>query len=487
MKKNSDQDLKRTTIRTPRLSVGTSVAAALTGASKQELSAAPEAEHRAVRLASLSLLLISAANMLGWWVALGIARGSHSPWHLPYAVLGGILVYAVDRAMLRALWCRAGMSAARTRGFALEDQERGFNPIIQTFSRVAVSVIISLTTASFIELEMFHRDIDAFLERRTSEQNEPVFQAASDRVDAQIALKRAEIERLDGEAAAILADARQTDVTAQSAIAAQVATLIAERAALQDRIASLSKELDCQTTNLGAEEAGGIRCDGVVAFAGTRTKHKVAGDLADYAREERANAAARVDEVDRELARLQVPSSTTSITPEVQQLLDPIAVSRVQTMADLDELVQDRDLMISKSAAQDAAYAVVPEGLIVRGEALETLARSSPWLAGRILLVSLSLIVLDLAAVFVITVQPPPKSLVLREVLASEIAMYEAISKAELAIGEEKQSIFSVRDITTKAEDESDQRVTSRRQAMKTRKMVSDRIDNDLEVRVGSR
>jgi len=133
---------------------------------------------------------------------------------------------------------------------------------------------------------------------------------------------------------------------------------------------------------------------------------------------------------------------------------------------------------------EDAAYVPMPEGLIVRGEALDALASRSPWLFSRIILVMLSLTVLDLAAIFVITVQPAPKSLVLGEVLASEIVMHQALARAEQAIGHAKQSALGAREMTMKAEDDADQRITSLRQAMKTRKMLNDRIDGDLEARL---
>lgn len=483
MKGIPEYPAKRQTCGTPKLSFGTSAAAWLTGSSISDLALAPDAEQRAVRLAGLSLVLITLASAIGWWVALGIARAEYTPWNLPYAVLVGVLVYTVDRAMLRALWFRAGLRAAKARGFQVMEREAWLTPISHGLLRVAVSVIVSLTTASFIELEVFRQDTDAYLVDQNRERNQPVFQAAAERVDAQIQLKRNEIARLDERAASFIQHARRTQTTALAAAAAQAEALISERAALRDRVGMLSRESDCQTTNRAAEETGDVRCDGVAASAGTGTRHRVAGELAEYARAERASAETRIAEIDVELAQLQAPATSPAITPEAQVLLNQIAASHSRATQDLERLVQDRDQTIRDSAERDAAFAVISEGLIVRGEALDALAKSSPWLAVRILLVMLSLVVLDLAAIFVITVQPAPRSLVVGEVLASEIVLYESIARAEQAICQAKQSILDAREMTTKTEDEVDQRITSLRRTMKTRKILSDRIDGDLKAR----
>lgn len=471
-----------------KLSFSIRVAAWLTGSSIDELAHAPDAERRAVRLAGLSMILICLASVLGWWVALGIARAEYTIWNLPYALLSGVLVYTVDRAMLRAHWYRAGLRAATARGFHVPES-KGWWAWVPTLShvllRVAVSVVVSLTTASFIELEIFRHDTDADLASQNREQNQPIFQAAAERVDAQIKTKKEEIARLDDQADAMIVDALNTQATAQAAAQAQVQALISERTALQDRIIMLSGQIDCQTSNRAAEETGDVRCDGIIASEGTGTRYRVAGELADYARAERSSAQTRVRAIDADIERLQIPTDAARIAPKTQAQLNQIAVFRAEVMEELAIVAQAREQEIRESATQDAAFVPMPEGLIVRGEALDNLARKSPWLLGRMLLVMLSLTVLDLAAIFVITVQPAPRSLVLGEVLASEIVMHQTIAHAEQVIGKARQSILDVREKSMETENQVDQRLSALRQAIKTRKMVVDRIDSDLNARFG--
>jgi len=484
MKDFPEDDSSYTPYKSANLSLPTRFAAWLTGSSVDELAFAPDAERRAVRLAGLSLTLISVASMLGWWVAMGIARAEYTPWNLPYAVLSGVLVYTVDRAMLRVHWHRAGLRAAKARGFHTPEHLGWLAPLMHGLLRIAVSVIVSLTTASFIELEIFRHDTDAYLATQNREQNQPVFQAAAGRVDAEINIMMRQIADFDDQANAIVGESIRAQNAAQAAAEAQVQALTSERTALQDRIVTLSKEVDCQTSNGAAEETGGVRCDGTEATAGTGMRYRVAGELADYARTERASAEARLQAIDADLTRLQTPLAGPLIAPETQAQLNQIATLRAGIAEVLNQLTQDRDQAIHDSAMEDAAFVPMPEGLIVRGEALDALTGKSPWLFSRIILVMLSLTVLDLAAIFVITVQPAPKGLVLGEVLASEIVMHQALARAEQAIGHAKQTAFGAREMTMKAEDEVDQRITSLRQAMKTRKMVNDRIDGDLEARL---
>ena len=323
MKDFPENDSSYTPCKSANLSLPTSFAAWLTGSSVDELAFAPDAERRAVRLAGLSLTLISLASMLGWWVAMGIARAEYTPWNLPYAVLSGVLVYTVDRAMLRAHWHRAGLRAAKARNFLLPEHSGWSAPLMHGLLRIVVSVIVSLTTASFIELEIFRHDTDAYLASQNREQNQPVFQAAAGRVDAEIEMKMKEIAGFDDQAKAIIDESIKAQTAAQAAAEAQVQALKSERTALQDRTVTLSKEVDCQTSNGAAEETGGVRCDGTEATAGTGRRYRVAGELADYARAERASAVARVQAIDADLIRLQTPVAGPAIAPETPGSAQP--------------------------------------------------------------------------------------------------------------------------------------------------------------------
>jgi hypothetical protein len=56
-----------------KLTTGSRLAARLTGTSNDELAAAPDDEVKTVRLAGLSLILITLLSVLGWWVVHQVA------------------------------------------------------------------------------------------------------------------------------------------------------------------------------------------------------------------------------------------------------------------------------------------------------------------------------------------------------------------------------------------------------------------------------
>ncbi len=150
-------------------------------------------------------------------------------------------------------------------------------------------------------------------------------------------------------------------------------------------------------------------------------------------------------------------------------------------MAVLDRLLDDRDGAVRDSVEQDVDFVPLPDGLIVRGEAIEAMANASPWLLTRIMLVFLTLLVLDLGAILVMTVMPAPRTVVLGEILTAEVAIRQAMAEAEQEIFRSNQSILKAREMMTKSEDEVDQRITSHRREMKARQIISDRIDDDLD------
>ena len=464
-----------------KLSLVSRLAASLTGTSVDELSRAPDDELKTVRLAGLTLVLIGTLAMLGWWLALGIARGGYTLENLPFALLAGVIIFVIDRAMLRRLWTHAGRRAGEYRGFHTEVADGLFGWLIHLGLRLAVSLVVSLTTASFIELEIFKQDTLSQIAEENREQNRPLFEAVAGRVDAAITEKRAEIVRLDDQAQVILAAAGESDVVALAA--AQAEALIAERAGLQQRVAELSQDIACQAQNLAAEDTGQVRCDGVAAEPGQGDRYGFAAQMADFARAERSSAEARIREIDSALAKLQDRDASTGISPEARDLLNQIAALRAQAMEALEHLVDNRDGAVRDSVEQDTVYVPLRDGLIVRGEALDALANASPWLRTRILFVFLSLLVLDLGAILVMTVMPAPRTVVLGEVLTAEVTMLRALAEAEQAICQARRTILGTREAATRTEDEVDQRITSIRRTMKTRKMVSDRIDDDLEAR----
>jgi len=461
----------------------TSLAARLTGTSIDALTGAPDDEHKTVRHGGLTLLIISALATLGWFIALGIARGEISLSNLPPAALAGVIIFAIDRAMLRRLWSRSGHKSAERRGFPTDAPEGWMGWVTHFLLRVAISLVLSLTTASFIELEIFRTDTDVQIATDNRAKNDPIVQAMTERADAEIEAKRAEIRRLDGQAARVLDDASRNDGAAQSARIAQLTALTAERGQLQQRVDELTSQLACQIRNRIAEETGQVRCDGVSAVAGTGDRFEFAEEMAKFAREERDAAVARIQQIDAALERLQNSEEPGGISTEARDLLNQFAALRAQVMSDIERLLADRDDNILADTLAHPNYVPLPDGLIVRGEALSTLASTSPWLMTRIILVFLTLLVLDLGAILVMSIMPAPKSIVFNEVLSAEVVMHRLQAKAEKEVAEASKTIFEAREQTARTKEEADQRITRLHTARKTREAVNARVDEGLDER----
>lgn len=464
-------------------SIMTRFAARLTGTSVDALAEASDDEHKTVRHGGLTLLIISALATLGWFIALGIARGEMSLDNLPPAALAGVIIFAIDRAMLRRLWSRAGHKSAERRGFPTDAPEGWFGWASHFLLRVAVSLVLSLTTASFIELEVFRTDTEVQIASDNRAQNDPISQAMAERADANILAKRDEIERLDAQAARVLDDASRIDEAGRSARIAQLTALTTERDQLQQQIRELTSQLACETQNRAAEENGQVRCDGLSAVAGTGDRFDFAEEMADFARQERDAATTRVQQIDAALERLQSSEEPGGISTDARDLLNQIAVRRAQVMSDLERLTADREENILAGTLAHPDYVPLPDGLIVRGEALGKLAETSPWLQTRILLVFLTLLVLDMGAILVMSIMPAPKSVVFNEVLSAEVVMREAQAKAEKAIAEASKTIFEAREQTARTEEEADERITRLHTARKTRQAVNARVDEGLDER----
>lgn len=464
-----------------KLSFGSRVAARLTGTSLHELAAAPEDEDKTVRLAGLSLTLISLLSMLGWWVGLGIARGSFTAVHLPWAVLAGMIIFTIDRAMLRWLWAHSGRKLATERGFAADGGESWLARAMHLLLRVAVTLIVSLTLASFLDVELFRNDTSRHLEDQTRALNTPLAEAAAERVGAMIAAKREEITRLDNEAAAILSDARHATVVAQTATAARLEALATEREALQTRLDEVNRALACYVQNAAAERHGQTRCDGVATVRGEGDAFNFANEMATLQRGERETIQARVAEIDAALARLGQGDAAADLSAGVQAVLNQIAVERARSAGDLAALVEDRDRAIRESLTTDPAYVPLPEGLIAHGEALDELAAQSPWLAMRIRLVFLCMVILDLGAVLVMSMMPSPRTVALGEFLTAEVRMHQKMALSEQAIAEAMEKTLEARARIAAAEHATDERVTRLRTDTRMRRAANEHVDAKLD------
>lgn len=463
------------------LTFGSRLAARLTGTSLDELAAAPADEVKTVRLAGLSLILISLLSMLGWWVALGIARGRFAAVHLPWAILAGMIIFTIDRAMLRWMWSHAGRKLAVALGFAAEAGETLLVRAMHLLLRVAVTLIVSLTLASFFDIALFRADTSRYLEDETRQINGPLATAAAERVDGMIAAKRDEIERLDGEAAAIISDARQAAMVAQTAAAAQFEALATERAGLLASLGEVNRALSCYNQDAAAERLGQARCDGADAVRGEGDAYAFANEMAALKQAERQSIEARIAEIEIALQRLGEGGAGASLPAAVQNVLNQIAAERAHVDGELSALIQDRERAIQESVAADPAYVPSPEGLIAHGEALDDLTAQSAWLAMRIKLVFLCMVILDLGAVLVLSMMPAPRTIVLGEYLTAHVRMHQKMATSEQAIADAMEQTLEARARKAAAEHATDERVTRLHSDSRMRRATNDHVDKEIE------
>ena len=420
-----------------RLGVMMRLFARITGSSFDELGFAPDGERRAMCLAGFAIMLVFLASAIGWWVALGFARGEYAVEHVPLILLAGCLIAVIDRAMLRHSWLRSGKKSAQARGFDIPEGHGGITALaIHWLMRVAVSVILGLTTAGFLELALFENDVDVHLSDENRAVNAAVFADAASRVDASISRVEEEIGQLDDHAAALLASFSERRILEQEAAVVQIHALNEERAILIARTAELTTQIDCMTRTRVAEAAGGLRCDGTEALPGEGPRFEAANELLDHSLAERARAEDRIAAIDADLLRLQQPIEIDAAAADGE--LSHMATRRAVLIDDLNDRHSDRDRAVSAIAEVDERFVPIPEGLIVRGEALEAMASASPWLQTRVWLIFLAIAILDFAAVLVIALQPAPIALVVAEVISSEVAAFRVIARGQRNVGAEK-------------------------------------------------
>ncbi|MCB1329089.1 MAG: DUF4407 domain-containing protein, partial [Maritimibacter sp.] len=346
---------------------------AVTGTSREQLGFVPDAEHRTVGLVGLTLLLVLAASAAGWWIALAIARGQAPLRHLPVVLLVGGLVYVVDRAMVRQHWVRYGRIQASVRGFYVPNPHgKWLALVIHWLLRVSVSLVLSLTTAGFVELALFETDIAAYRDGEARAANKPIYDAVQRDVAETTAAMRSDIDRLDAQIDALTRGSAGVVSAAQAAARQQIADLAAERTEQRTRIATLGQQIDCITRDRIAEKHGGVRCDNSLAVAGEGQRWEMAGEQLDYLRGERDRAEARIGEIDGDLARLQ--AQTDPVAAADQARLAELTDRRSQAQRVLSAFIAARGATVRDRVTADARFVPVLDGLVLRGEALDALA-----------------------------------------------------------------------------------------------------------------
>ena len=347
--------------------------------------------------------------------------------------------------------------------------------------RVAVTLIVSLTLASFFDIALFRADTSRYLENETRETNEPLATAAAELIDGLIGAKRDEIDRLDNEAAAILSTAREAMVIEQRAAAARLEALATERAALLATLGEVNRALSCYNQDVVAERLGQARCDGIATVEGRGNAYTFANEMAALKQAERESIEAQIAEIDASLQRLEESGSDAALPASVQNALNQIAVERARVDSDLSALIQDRERAIQDSIAADPAYVPLPEGLIAHGEALDDLVAQSAWLALRIKLVFLCMVILDLGAVLVLSMMPAPRTIVLGEYLTAEVRMHQKMATSEQTIADAMEQTLEARARKAAAEHATEERVTRLRSDTRMRQAANDHLDANLE------
>lgn len=407
------------------------------------------------------------------------ARGEYSRRHIPFVALAGTLVYIIDRAMVRQHWTRHGKIQAAARGFAVPFANDGFFKLAAHWvMRVVASLVLGLTTAGFMDLALFEHDVTADIADQTRAANEPVLAAAEAAHDATIASIQHEIDALDAQIAAVLGSGHQARA-AVDATAQQISGLADDRASLQERIRELDEKIDCLATDKIAEDTGGLRCDNTAATAGRGNRFEAATQLLEYNMQERRKAQTRITEIDAELERLQAPAAP--MDPAVAARLDALSKLRAEKASAVTAATAGRGTAVRALAEGDLGFVEQPEGLILRGEALERLSARSPWLATRVWLVFASLTILDLAAVLVLSLLPPPLGLSVGEVLASEEAAHRLIAHYEHTTGTAMIETLGAREATVRAQTEANGRIDNWRTEMATRRQMSQQIDAEIK------
>lgn len=460
-----------------RLPLGSRLAARITGVSQDALRGAPDDEDRVVRLVAMVMTLVMALAICGWTVALAIARGRLDWAVLPFGLLPGLILYAIDRAMGRWIWTQSGRRIAEARGFRAGGGPVIWARLLHLALRLLVSGVLSLTLAQFLGLALFEPDTHAELLRENQALNRPVVQDATQRVDAMIKARKDEIDLMDKQAGDLLAVAEQAVAVGQKASSAQIDDLTQERAALVDRTAKLDAVLDCQTQDISAERYGQTRCDGTATKAGEGNKHNYAKDRAAAALNERTAAQTRVQAIDDTLAKLRLPADGHALDTTTQDQLSRLATRRAQAMQELEKLAADRTATIQAELEADPGFVPQATGLIQSGAALERLKAQSDWMWWSVHLVLASLLVLDLGVVIVLTLVPPPRFVVLFEVLDAETRMQRALARAETSIAAAMEQRMQAQAQWAKAETRAADQVIDLRSRASMHQGVSELMD----------
>jgi len=442
----------------------------MTGTSANAFARAPSGERKKVYIASLPLVLVSCLVTYGVGVALDITRGGFAPIHLPACLLAGGLVFALDQSFLRNHWERAGRFALLRRGYQTEAGSGLWLLSLHIAARIGVSLVVGFAVAGFQNLAIFEQDTNAYIAEQNREHNRPLYEAAAKRVDGVIAEKRAEIARLGGLADAIVNDTRNTHIANQAVATQQIQALNKERAELQQHVNGLKKERDRQVHNMSAEETGQARHDGSQTIPGRGRRYAHAANMVNHLNAQISSAETRIGQIDAGLARIPQGGAPTHLPAQAQNRLNEINTQRTNVMSELDKLLAERDAAVRDSVGNDKDFVPLPEGLIVRGKAIDALASTSPWMQARITSIIAFLLVLDLSALITIAMLPVPMSIAIGEVMETDVVIQQTIAQAEQTMAEPWRTMQEMRVQRVEVENASDARITRQREQMQTRR-----------------
>jgi hypothetical protein len=237
--------------------------------------------------------------------------------------------------------------------------------------RFGLSLVLSLTIASFFDLKVFQNDILAEVRRVNAKENEEVFKRARAIAESEVAQLDRQIESvksvLDAEVSDLTSKSRarqQTYDVASANLRSEIDMLSAEKRSLESAISQNMLDLD-------AEELGDKRD---ARHSGKRGK----GTLYQMALRKNARDTKRLEQVIQELNEKQ--AALNEIEPPVSDLLPESIAEGQKKLEDMSKQKLDMlgviDARVERLAKADPTYQPLADGLLIRMKALESILQN---------------------------------------------------------------------------------------------------------------
>ena len=393
------------------LGPGLRVAGFIVGADAAVLEQTPAGERVQIKWTAFSVLLVFVFMTGAWSLGLSIARGWHFE-NVAVAALIGTVVMLVDRAFIPFHWSAHGQRLALEHGLIAPTIRTSGSKVLRALSvfvRISAAGVLSFVSAGFLDLALYQRDIQAFIEQQHRAANAGLLQQAEARVDGEILRIEADLKAISAERQAIRQQLEAAQDQRFQLVDVKLETVVSERTSLAAQREALAQQIMAASQDKHAEEFGGTRSDGSLVTVAAR------GPKFAEARARHETLTAQMEVIEAQISVLDERiASTTSIIE--QQAADPAVPTQIAfldtryaALADeLAKLQEKRTSIVANAVLVDPAYVPRPEGLLASAAALEKLVSNSPWLKSRIVAVIVALVLLDLATLGIILMTPAP-------------------------------------------------------------------------------